>query len=478
MQSPAQQVWLATAIAALMLFAGFYACANADFRASDDNLWLYVAAHKLRSDAVATQEAGLIKALETAGYRGEGLDRMTMRQTYDRNYFAALALYPLGYAFVPIQSDHYATSLMLRVAAGFAASMGMVSLVLLLVVARLGNPRLAWATALGLAFCLIGLSGEGFYFILRPSDTLLPFLFHAVVDPGPQFSLFGFTPRSQFAIVMLAAFLLRWQAWHSGSYALLLLAMLFHQSHGGFMMAVLLGMDVLWRGWGLLREKRTLALIALMVALFCVRESLWRYIGWQAGAGLATAAGMLAIAALALQHYPTPGWLRRLRAWAGIHPVLADSSGLLAILLVLSILTGTAHLWAGQVAYTYFWGQLPSRFMAMVQPVLATALAHGVLHCAHGWQRPAFTGAIVLAVMVRLACWPWHDAPMAEAMATTRDYAARLAAMPPYSASQQPQIYHEPVWYYALARAADGLPSGGLGALFTSPPRSSSDPVP
>src|SRR4029453_18267870 len=64
---------------------------------------------------------------------------------------------------------------------------------------------------------------------------------------GPEPSIFGYTPRSQFLVCALAVFLLRWHKHWMGGYVLTILLSLLHQSMAGLLLGLLVVLDLIAR---------------------------------------------------------------------------------------------------------------------------------------------------------------------------------------------------------------------------------------
>ena len=150
-------------------------------------------------------------------------------------------------------------------------------------------PRRQFASAFALTVLIFALTEllpiyANFAATILVHDSIPGVLRHTgqlLARPGPQFSPLGFTPRSHFALLMMAVFALRWCRRYGWSYILLFVLSFIHLSISGLTLVILVLVDLFLRPREILRPLCT-GVIALSLVLFGFRETMWQVIGnWE-----------------------------------------------------------------------------------------------------------------------------------------------------------------------------------------------------
>jgi len=174
--------------------------------------------------------------------------------------------------------------------------------------------------------------------IVQPQGGLFEFLAYSLdtlLYPRRCCSAFGYFARSNFNLLLILVFALRWSDRPAAAYLLLAGLSLIHVAQSGMAIFLLLGADVLLRP-GILFRKSVLASAALAVGVFLARQGAWPEFVWFSERAfflvLAGLAGVLLI--MTVRNYAGRivvasetylSWLLRLQRWAvSKGPILAD----------------------------------------------------------------------------------------------------------------------------------------------------------
>ena len=234
-----------------------YAFAAARANAGDDDfILLYVAGQSMvEPDAVAGTATDSLTALAAAGYPPAALQRTRFRLDHRSNYLAdALGIAAARTLLPSATPAGWPERVRQRLVLGLALSHGLIALAVFLLLRRrvpLDGLRVLapLVVAYGLAVALfqfnaplreamVALKGEGRY--------LAGFAVRALELSSREMAaggLIGFSPRSAFALLVAAVYLLRRQGHYRAGYALAALSVLVHSSHGYLLMLLLAVLD-------------------------------------------------------------------------------------------------------------------------------------------------------------------------------------------------------------------------------------------
>lgn len=387
---PARRRWsvrLMVAISCLLLLvvslAAHVATTAEDFRASDDNLWMYYAGSNLADwDRGQQLNARLVDHLKDAGASSYIVSRAVLRTGYAANMaFTAGVLHATGLASEALRGPgaSYDQRIGDGVLFGYMACFTIAAFLVVAALLALRNARVALAWLLGVAsiLCLTAWVDAGFFILFRTVEPgpHLSNLLNFLLDPGPQFSPFGFTPRNTVYVLSFAIVAFRALGRYGLGYWCIVPLAFVHQSVSALMFALFIGCDVLLRAH-VFRRRGVLTGVAAFVLLLAARENLWEVIGVRPG--------QLALAAVALAVVAGIGWALRRRLVAAhaqvrrrvqaIGEMEADALLLLAgfFLTYPFVFLVVRHL--DEFTMVHFWGQLHARIWAHIQPwVLFTA---------------------------------------------------------------------------------------------------------
>ncbi len=482
------------AIVSLCWLAIYWSTLCAALTPDDDSLYLQSTASALQAPArMQKLEDELIEGLVQLRYSDYLIHRVTLRVDYKSNYGAASYLqYLAGMLYSPdpdsgISAYHQLVAERALVGTALGGLACLAILVAGLCLVR--DWRLQLAVALGVTLAAV-LSSAPFHpefqALLpltpeRPADQMSwlgaagrAMLFF--IDPGPEFSVFGVTPRSNFILLALLAAVLRWDGRTALSYLALAAAIMVHASAGLMILSLFLFSHMIFRRSELFAPK-VIAAIAACVMLVVQGEKLTGILGL--GALAVALAGGAAVLLFGKLVRSSTVWRRRFmamdRALAGSFSslVVADIglflllwNGSLALILACLV-------YLDPIGVAYFWSQIHSRIAAIWQPLIFTGAAFVVLtrlpderHVRRYLTGLAaifgFVGVIANTQARDIACDPRPRYVAMLAQLETR----RLQDLP---YEKIPSVQDENVWYYAMLFALDH----GLDRLGILPPDSS-----
>jgi hypothetical protein len=298
--------------------------------------------------------------------------------------------------------------------------------------------------------------------------------------PSAQFSPLSFPTRSQFALLLIALFALRWRGHHASAYALLFLMSFYHLSASGLLMVMLAGIDLLVRP-AVFRRPGVQIALGVQVLVFFYRENMWEYLLsrgltplFAAGAAVVVLLGLAAVPTIRRALFGPDSFYARAQRWlARRGPVAADLilivGSWLATAVVLYPVLRTLDYRNFETAMSvfYFWGNVHGRIMTLVMPsvvfgclvLLLARLARGNV-LALG-TRGAVVVPLVLVVTtaatVALALQPRSEEPVLPRVASGFFRIEQALAGGPL-----PQLRatgtSETILYYGFSKSVDGHP--------------------
>lgn len=469
---------LLTFVAVLLVLgvalSALYMHGQTGLRGDDDNLWLYMATHKIDQpdEARAMEQQALQMSAEWNG-SPHSLRRIEMRMDYALNYLGPVYLWHLidkAVASDQALGADFPAHVTLVLTIGFVVTALLAWLVVLLVFMLRGDVRLWLALLLmmSLSACLMLLP------LSIPSMVLLgmPDLKHTilnaavfVLDPGHGFSFLSFTPRSTIAVLLLAVFALRWGGWYRLSWLLVLGLHYVHASLALLAAGHLLMLDLLQHRQKL-RDPLVLGSITIAVLLGVMGESLWANVGQ---ASLLLVVGGLAILLIVLWVFgPQPlALLARVMPRAAHHITQLDKSlnryGQAcadAVLLLLLWGLSLPVVWGitTQMSYvqnTYFWAQLHGRCISLLWPVVLLALCYTLVQQMPVRYNLRLVGVLLLGWLLGFG-WQVqkHPAPWQGLLMDNRQHEAFLSGQIASEAyklhSAQGFVFSESLLYYTL----------------------------
>lgn len=436
-------VSLVATVAVLIFVCGFARMFNDSFRGNDDAVYFYQAALEMRhADKTAPLHNHVRKYLAAHTSSDVARRRWDLRVQYSQNYLMMNAfIYGSSRAlreFFGSLPVAYPLLVSLSIAIGVILGAIVSVSVLRWAIIRVGDLATASGVALGLAILgacslvpLIPLENPfgSVSWRLLDGTTLAPasapsiasvadsawYLFFTFVGGGSEYSIFGYTPRSQLYLIALAAFLLRWNGAWTAAYAIVVALAVVHQSMAALVLAMFIAIDVIARPY--IFNQWIIALCAVGIGLELYRETLfadfgmWPFIATMVGAG----AGVFAVSALiARSGIRIPFHQTAIRITAPCRRLL-ERLGPIGSDLVLGMACalGTIPIAivmcriADPLSALTFWSWLPIRLMMIVQPAVFVGLSILLIRWlairtgAERWIYPiAITAAIAVSAPV------------------------------------------------------------------------------
>ncbi|TCR66940.1 prolyl oligopeptidase family serine peptidase [Rhizobium sp. BK376] len=383
---------LVAAIFILLIFSACFARVGVnDLRGSDDNIWLYLTGVQLTHPESADKlDVQLLQASADHGADAESQLRYKMRVDYRKNYYLSSLLTGLLAERQPIDVGGDLVQYSRRIGKIFIRSTAIQTAValiaLLLGVGLVRRPELMISVAL--AISILGISS-----LIQPSENPGNFLFFDpfnkgrvlqnivlfAINPGSQFSVFGFTPRSTLLLVTLLIFAWRWHGWVVASYILATALIFLHQSMAMILLANLIIIDLVFRP-RMLFQVSILPWIVAGTLIFVWRESLWNVVlpDWSSVHVVAGSAALAVVIICILSALYARLWLRkRLPSWFDAVNINGKTESL--ALLVLWMLTlPIGYLISLKVDYLhghYFWYQIHARIWSLYLPIIVLGLS-------------------------------------------------------------------------------------------------------
>lgn len=488
---------------ALILFllatiSAFHISGAKDRRGSDDNVWLYYTGVEVAApEATKKLNAQLIDGLEAIGYE-EWLYRVTARADYAYNYLLPSFIYNRVGALSAWMTDRQPSSDYPQHMAN-ALEYGFLLCFLLSLAIATGGIWLGGNRTILLAYLLTGIVLAAVYMIEIPQPTFILLnrtslwdgVKHAVaffINPHSRFSTFGFTPRSNFIMLTMLVFALRWMDRRALAYWVVVALSFVHQSLAGLTLSLLIVLDLIIDPRRLLRWP-VIVPIVMGLALFVVRETLWKFVGIELGLSVLLASmGIVGVFYLFRRSTPSKWfeqvWLPTARyraSIAGWRPEIQDICvfvfGWLATLIPVMIINAQVSAEQSQ----FFWGQLHGRILSVMRPNIYFAIVLGLLYWWIQSRPPLAAGRLLHVAVLCVAAVPIVSAVLtrnsaaAVVLSDVRALESRLNAISePYT--EAPSRSDESLWYYAMSREIE-TSRPGISMLFPRP-NGDTDPSP
>jgi len=275
-----------TVLVFLTAYARTFNCA---FRGNDDTVWLYLTGVELFRGGGAPLHEAVREYLPAQPDGQRALQRWDLKMNYAGNYLLpSVLIYAASRAIKPITDgfeSNYALFVTLSLALGVILSAVVALSVLRWAILSCDSWAASFGTLLGLAViaALSVLPEEAPKNLVDTGGPLqsIGYLLKLFFVTGPEPSIFGYTPRSQFLVCALAVFLLRWHKHWMGGYVLTILLSLLHQSMAGLLLGLLVVLDLIARPQ--LFDRKTVAVVLLGAIVMFGRETLFSTLGlWPA----------------------------------------------------------------------------------------------------------------------------------------------------------------------------------------------------
>jgi hypothetical protein len=443
--------------------------------ADDDNLYLQSIALSANSPSrLADLNQELIDSLDKLDYADYILYRVVLRSKYTGNYRAAAYIHFLAARLLPVDPAMgmraYHELVATRAMLGMIAT-GLICVAVLAVgLFLIRDPKLFAAAIIGVSGAAV-LSG---FPTPREFLTLMPYIpdrlpenmswidafgrsAYFFINPGPDFSMFGTTPRSNFVVLSFVAAVLRWDRRLSLSYLMLAVAIPFHASAGLIVLTLFVASNLAFRPLEVIRPM-PMACIAICVALAVSQESLARLLGFNSIIGIASLL-LLLLLSFGLYQLMKRFDLKPARLGNFLNSTFPDRITA-DIVIFLFLWNVSLAMVLGRLVYldfasvAYLWSQFHARTAAILQPMLITAIAMFVLRSV---PQVSSRYVVVLSLALLLvACARNYTAlrdPRPQYVRTLANMEARRLAAFPYT--KTPPLADEGLWYYAMLRCLD-----------------------
>lgn len=492
MRSLRRRGWgLVLALALISGIAAHTAFQSIGVRGTDDNLFFYMSGLNLfHGDALDQLNDRAITLFEQKGADQHAMMRLRLHKVSLNEYALPSTIYYgvsriLKPLFDPVPGL-YPLFLSQSIVFGFFLTFVLTLLVLIGVFVFIKRPLFIWA--LGLTLGLYGLSellplnGNPFATILM-HDSLGGIFAHTgqlLLRPAPQFSPLSFTPRSNFTLLLIGLFALRWSKHDLAAYGLLLVLSFYHLSSSGLILVMLVGIDILIRP-RIFRSIPVTGMVVLTAAVFLYRENMWEHL---LGNGLTPLIAIAGIVALIGGIMAAPAVRRRILGpdsyYARIQNALLKRGRVTAdmILIVAAWLVSVVAIYIliRQMDLTvfsnwaeafYFWGRVNGRLMTLFFPsvvfgLLLLLLARMVRSNFFRIRQVGHAAfPIVVGVMTMIVVWD-------SSKAVAKHKVLPVVAMGYFKAERilergtMPQLkamgFSETLLYYAFSKSVDGHP--------------------
>ncbi len=361
-------------------------------RGTDDNLMFYMSGlYVFHGEALDRLNDRAIRFFEDKGADEHAMLRLRLHKVSLNEYVLPGTVYygvsrVLKAMFGPIPAI-YPLFLSQSIVFGYFLAFTFTLLVVLGVFRFINRPLFIWA--IGLTLGLYGLSE----LLTLKSNSFATILVHEsfggilahtrdlILRPSSQFSPLAFTPRSNFTLLLIGLFALRWSRHTLASYGLLLVLSFYHLSASGLLLVALVGIDAVVRP-RIFRSLPVAGTIVLTTGAFLYRENMWEFILGRGQASLIAAAGIIIVigAIMAL-----PANRRRVFGpdsfYAHIQNALLKRGAVAADLILITVAwfvsIAAIYILIKQMDVDnfsdwsevfYFWGRVNGRFMTLLLP--------------------------------------------------------------------------------------------------------------
>ncbi len=460
-------------------------------RGTDDNLIFYMGGlNVFHAEALERLNDRAIALFEKKGTDPHAMMRLRLHKVSLNEYVLPGTIYygvsrvlKTLFGRVP---DLYPLFLSQSIVFGFFLTFLLTLLVLLGVFAFINRPLFIWA--LGLTLGLYGLSEllplrYNSYATILMHDSLGGIFTHTkdlLLRPGSQFSPLAFTPRSNFTLLLIGLFALRWSKHYLAAYGLLLVLSYYHLSASGLVLVMLVGIDLVVRPQ-VFRSIPVAGAVALTTAVFLYRENMWEHLLGKGLGPLMAAAGIIILIAAIMV---VPRVRRRIFGpdsfYLRVQKFLVKRGGVAVDLILISaawvVSLVAIYFLIGQMdlkAFSswsqafYFWGRINGRLMTLLFPSVLFGLCIlllGRMARRDSWHIrrlghvvfPAIVAAMTLVVV-------WHSFTMVQKykvlpMVASGFFRVERALQKGTMPRLRAMGFSETLLYYAFAKSVDGYP--------------------
>jgi hypothetical protein len=395
MIQPFFRYWGLSLVLILALFIGFAAHTtfqSVGVRGTDDNLMFYMSGLSLFHDEALDQlNDRAITFFEQKGADPHAMMRLRLHKVGLNEYVLPGAIMygvsrVLKTLFGPLPVL-YPLFISQSIVFGFFLTFVLTVLALLGIFLFIKRPLFIWAIGLTLGLYglseLLPLSANDFATILvhKNFGGILAHIRDLILHPASQFSPLAFTPRSNFALLLIGLFALRWSKHIPAAYGLLFILSFYHLSASGLILVMLVGIDAVVRP-RIFRSLPVAGTLVLTTVLFLFRENMWEHLmGSELNLLINAAAIFFAIGIILLfpvnrqKIFGPHSFYARVQNALFNRGVVAADLTLIAVAWVVSLIVIYIYikqmdlkLFADWSEVFYFWGRVNGRIMTLLFP--------------------------------------------------------------------------------------------------------------
>jgi hypothetical protein len=480
-------------ILASVLISGF--ATNLNFistgaRGSDDNLLFYMSGLNIfhKTEVLALNNRA-VKHFEQKGKtRPHAMKRLILHRDYLNEYtLPGIIHYGVSRIFKPLFDpipSLYPMYLAQSITIGFVACFAFALSLLAGIFYFIKNSLFSWALAItvilyGIAFFLPLKDNSFAHLVLQNSFwDMVKNTIEMLLHPSTQFSPLSFPPRSNFTLLMIGVFALRWSNRYFLSYLLVIVLSFIHLSSSGMILALLFGMDVVLRPEIFRTPKIAIALLVGMTS-FVLRESMFdSLIGTNALYFLI--GGTIALCSVVFAVLKTSSLRNALLGDTSFYAVTqkwllargtigADLILLILVWLAIAILTYgvisqlNTELFEPWFKAYNFWGRLAGRLLMVIAPAMLFGiclLTLGKLMAREGAFKHHSIIVVPGLLTFMLGILVWQGANTISATVMPRIASDLFKAEKHISKGPMPKLkamgFSEAVLYYAISKTVDG----------------------
>jgi hypothetical protein len=388
----------------------------------DDNLFYILSAYELvNSENAHAAKTGLMDELRIREAEPGVIDREQARMDYTNNYrLLSLTWLAVASIWESIQSEHEMSARAVDIDQ-FWAMFYWSPILLVTIFFFVLALKFSWRESTAFIAVIVTVAllssyyGEYYRFFQTGKGWLvgLESVSRFVISMSDHFNIFSYKPRGLFTLFLMVVFILRWRGQNVAAYLLLGSLIVVHQSNAALIFAMLIGIDIVIRV-EIFADKRLLAIVMMTALFIALRESLWNAVGYQwLIVALVPALAMFVVIGYVVRKFGHVYLASKARAKAKLLSVLDDEVSVRIVLDLLIILTVWVLSFIAvfymhkvgaieQFSYRYFWGQLHTRWGAMILPSLMLGVFLLII-CSFGRYALAALWAGVLVCVIIVA---------------------------------------------------------------------------
>ncbi|MEP3465521.1 MAG: hypothetical protein ABJN65_05795 [Parasphingorhabdus sp.] len=376
---------------------GFFIFSAERYKADDDYIWFYLQGadinYSQKSDTIYSKRNEFMQCNAASN---EYIYRSILRQELHKkgSYVGSSIFYSIGSWFIQEYTSYspqinYPKYLSYSMWLGSALLFAATLLIAISVMIFIRNKKLlisiTVASSLSLLIAILSMHEWSVSGRLIDQNILLGNLKNLVVNntlyllnPGPAFAPFDLMPKGRFQLLLMVAFLARWNSNYFLAYLLILPMSFVHQSYAGLVLFLMIAIDVIMRP-RLFRDYRIVMVIVTAFAVYLTKGYLWKSAISNVNSGAGWFVGLLAFATV-LAYKPikriiTRGYKTKIYNIFSQLPIYqSDLLVYISIWFISLTLFIPISLTTDPVSSHYLWGQVHGRISGLFYPVILTGI--------------------------------------------------------------------------------------------------------